>query len=166
MTRKNLKDQEAKANKPNLLATILIILSGLILYLDKIFVLLNIELENTHGYEATPEFVWSLAQTISPILIMIGFYLKPFKEALLVPLFCYTIQLYFVLDSSLTIDRALTWIYVSGTVLINIILVIAIKKYLTRKQKLQALKTGVMKEIIKTDDKLINPEESEQPQKN
>lgn len=155
MIKQKSNDQETSKTYPSVFPTVLIILSGLILYLDKIFVFFDIQLQNNHGYQQTEEFIWSLSQTLSPIIMVIGLYLKPFKEALIVPLFCYVIQLWFVLDSSLTIDRPLTWLYVVGTVFFIIVLAFAIKKFINRRKKLSKLKESLMEKIISKDDQLL-----------
>ncbi len=160
MTKQKSKDQVIREDNPNIFPTLLIILSGVCLYLDKIFVFFNIELSNNHGYSQTEEFIWSLSQTISPIIMVIGLYLKPYKEALIIPLFCYIIQLWFVLDSNLTVDRALTWVYVTGTLIFIILLVVGIQRFLNRKKQLSELKQRVMEKIISKDDQLLNQNEN------
>lgn len=162
MINQKYKDQVRKANhSPSVFATVLIILSGLILYLDKIFVFFNIQLSNNHGFQGTEAFVWSLSQTLSPIIMLLGLYLKPFKEALIIPLYCYVIQLWFVLDSSLTIDRPLTWLYVTGTVIFIVLLALGINKMIIRNRELSRLKENIMEKIISTDDQLFKKKEYE-----
>ena len=159
MIKQKSNDQETSKIYPSVFPTVLIILSGLILYLDKIFVFFDVQLENNHGYQQTEEFIWSLSQTLSPIIIVIGLYLKPFKEALIVPLFCYVIQLWFVLDSSLTVDRPLTWVYVLGTVVFIVIISVGIKRILIRRSKLLQLRESVMEKIVSKDDQLLTKKE-------
>lgn len=120
-----------------LLGTFFIILSGVVLYLDKIFVYFNITLENNHGWNTTEMYVWTLCQTISPMLIMLGMYLRSYFIALSIPAWCYSLQLYVILDSSITIDKPLTWLYVTGTAILVLFIIQTIKKinerYIERK---------------------------------
>lgn len=154
-----MSDQVTKAKKTNvtikIVATTLMILSGVVLYLDKIFSYLDITLVNLHGWSNQENYIWALSQTISPILIGIAFYLRPFYISCLVPLFCYVLQFYFVLDSTLTLDKPLTWAYVSGTTFIIIVIAILLKKFLDNYRKLDRLRTEVMQSIIKADDELL-----------
>lgn len=135
--------------------TACVILSGFILYLDKIYTYLDISVENLHGWSDQENYIWALTQTISPILIMIGLYLRPYFYSLLIPIFCYVLQFYFVLDSSMTIDKPMTWIYVSGTSLLLIFTIWITKKLLVRFEDIRNVKMNLMEEIIVADDEII-----------
>lgn len=111
-----------------LLGTLIIILSGIILYLDKIFVLFDITFENNHGWNNTEAYIWNLSQTISPLLIMLGMYLRAYFVSLIVPVFCYVLQFYFVVNSSLALDNPLTFSYVAGTSLLILVTMHTIKR--------------------------------------
>ena len=139
----------------NIVGTIFIILSGFILYLDKFFIYLNITVENLHGWSDQENFIWSLTQTITPFLIMIGLYLRPYFVSLLIPIFCYVLQFYFVLDSSMRIDKPMTWIYVTGTSILLIFVIWVIKQFLIRIESIRNIKMSLMEEIINADDMII-----------
>lgn len=113
-------------------ASILIALSGLMLYTDKVF---TFQLANNHGYPDTQTFIWVLTQSLSPvILIVVGALFKPFRIAYTIPLYLYAIQTYWVFDSSLKLDDALLHLYASGTVVTFICSAISIN-YLIAKFK-------------------------------
>jgi len=139
-------------------ATSLIILSGLILYLDKIYDYFNITLDNLHGWSNQANFIWSLTQTISPILIMTGLYLRPYVVSLFVPIFCYVLQFYFVINSNIVLDNPMTWIYVSGTSILILFTIRFVKKQLDYLSSINDLKIEVMEEIIDASNELLKGE--------
>ncbi|WP_281989696.1 hypothetical protein [Aquimarina aggregata] len=142
-----------------IIGTIILILSGCILYLDKIFLLLDVTLENTHGWRDTENFVWHLCQTISPVLIMYGMYLRAYTLSLFVPLFCYVLQCFFVLDSSVTVDKGSTWVYVTGTSIAIMIIFMSIRWSLSRVGKVKKLEIELMEEIIRADNEILGKKE-------
>ena len=132
-----MSDPETSEGAAKLLGTLCIILSGFILYLDKIFTFFNITVDNLHGWSDQENYIWSLCQTISPVLIMLGMYLRAYFVSLSIPLFCYSLQFYFVMNSDLTIDRPLTWLYVTVTAILVLMSIYTIKRlsiiYIERK---------------------------------
>lgn len=163
-----IKTQEAttqetttnQTTEAKILGTILIILSGVILYLDKIFSALNITVQNLHGWPAQDTYIWALTQTISPVLIMVGMHYKAFKLALLVPLYCYVLQFYFVLDSTLTVDKFLTNAYVFGTMAIIVAVVRVVQLWLKKLKAIKSFKIQTMQTLIDIDDKLLKKQAS------
>ena len=91
----------------------------------------------------------------SPFLIMIGLYLRPYFVSLLIPIFCYVLQFYFVLDSSMRIDKPMTWIYVTGTSILLIFVIWVIKQFLIRIESIRNIKMSLMEEMINADDMII-----------
>lgn len=159
-----LIDQETKeeTNKATrFIGTIMIILSGCILYLDKIFLLFDITLENTHGWKDTENYIWHLCQTISPVLIMYGMFLRAYYLSLIVPLFCYVLQFFFVMDSSVTMDKGSTWVYVIGTSVSIMVVFSIIRWSLSRIGKMKKLKIELMEEIIRADNVILKDKEEE-----
>ncbi len=162
MIKQSLIDPEIKArinNATRIFGTFLIVLSGCILYLDKIFLYSNITLKNTHGWRDTETYVWHLCQTISPVLIMFGMYLRAYTLATIVPIFCYVLQFFFVLDSSMTIDKGSTWLYVIGTSIGIMIVFTFIKLHLIRIGKVKKLKIELMEDLIQTDTDIFDGHE-------
>ena len=158
LIKKILIDPEVKegTNKlTRITGTVIIILSGCILYLDKIFLLLDITLENTHGWKDTENYIWHLCQTISPVMIMYGMYLRAYFLSLIVPLFCYVLQFFFVLDSSVTMDKGSTWLYVIGSSLAIMIVFSAVRWSLDKVGKMKKLEIELMQEIIRADNEIL-----------
>lgn len=148
-------DKQLPQMVTKIVATLFIILSGFVLYLDKIFTHFDIVVENLHGYRTSSAYVWSLTQTISPLLIIAGLYLRPYFISLLVPTFCYVLQFYFVIDSTMTIDDPMTWVYVFGTSVLLILSIWSIKRIIHRIETLRNLKLDVMKDIIEMDTQIL-----------
>lgn len=139
----------------------MVILSGCILYLDKIFLLLNITVENTHGWNDTENYIWHLCQTISPVMAICGLkILRAHFSSIIVPIFCYVLQFFFVMDSSVTVDKGSTWLYVSGTTIGIMIVFIFIRWSFKRIGKVKKLRMELMEEIIRVDNEILSKEET------
>ena len=150
--KKTPKDLGIREEMTKFLGTLIIILSGVILYLDKIFVLLNINLENNHGWNNTEAYIWNLSQTISPLLIMLGMYLRAYFISLIIPVFCYVLQFYFVINSSLALDHPLTFSYVAGTALLILVTMHTIKRIsiMIIERKIKEARAEIEKRIKET----------------
>ncbi|MFV0237110.1 MAG: hypothetical protein ACK5HU_01060 [Flavobacteriales bacterium] len=99
-----MSDRDSKTNETSLISlktgTFIIILSGVILYLDKIILLFIQDVESLMGYPNLSSFIWVLTQTLSPLILILGVYIKAYKWAYLVPIYCYCLQLFYILNSS------------------------------------------------------------------
>ena len=152
----DLESKENHNKTTRIVGTVAIILSGIILYLDKVFVWFDITLDNLHGWKNTANYIWNLCQTFSPILIMCGMYLRAYTLSTIVPIFCYVLQFFFVIDSSMTADKGSTWLYVIGTSLGIIIVFLVVRWHLYRIGRFQKLEKELMEEIIQTDTDIFS----------
>ena len=59
---------------------------------------------------------------------MLGMYLRAYFISLIVPVFCYVLQFYFVMNNSLALDHPLTFSYVAGTALLILVTMHTIKR--------------------------------------
>ncbi len=132
-------------------ASIIIGLSGLVLYLDKLCHNIGFQFdipakfaENGMGFET---FVWLWAQTLSPILIIIGTFFNPYRYVYSVPLFCYLIQVYtLAFDSQ---DFTYAGIY-SFVIVVSVFTSIElIKRYLNRtlKKEIEIAKNEISQKV-------------------
>lgn len=132
LTKQNLKDQEkdllGKGHlafiRSSFLGTLIVILSGIILYADKIIVFFNWNFEMPSRYESYDfeTFIWSISVTISPILLILAAHLKTYKLAYVIPLFCYTLQLWFIIyDLSIVDKDYLVWYAIASCIFIIMI---------------------------------------------
>ena len=98
-------------------------LSGLILFADKV---ITFELAENYGFSDTQTFIWVFTQSISPLLIILGFMFRPYKIAITIPLYMYFIQLYWVFSPGVRFDDVLLQTYAIGAVAGFVALIIAI----------------------------------------
>ena len=118
--RKILKDPEIKATvNVRIFGSILVALSGLILFSDKV---ISVEFENNFGFNNTATLIWMVSQTLSPLILAFAFIFKPFKTSYLVPIYIYTIQLYWVFDATATLDNPFLQTYAIGTCCVYLLL--------------------------------------------
>lgn len=125
-----LSDQETKealrkpwiAEKLNDLATkvgirifasFLVALSGLILFTDKVT---TFGVTSNFGFQDTQTFIWALCQSFSPLILILGSCLKPFRIAYTIPGYIYFIQIYWVFHPDINFDDVFLQIYAIGFV--------------------------------------------------
>jgi len=66
-----------------------------------------------NGYDPS-YFVWLVAATISPLLIITGSILRPHFYAYIVPIYCYILQFYFILIDYSLVDSGYSYWYSLG----------------------------------------------------
>lgn len=127
-----LKDQEIKA-AIRVFGSMLVALSGLILFTDKVT---SFELADNYGFKSTKTFIWVLCQSLSPFILLFSLIFKPYKTSFLIPIYIYTIQVYWVFKPSIQFDDYLLQVYAIGTCCLFIFLTYAINKmkYFRNKQ--------------------------------
>lgn len=102
-----------------IIASIFVIISGLILISDKLH---TFHFSNNFGYHDSLTLVWTFSQTISPIILIIAFCLNPYKIFFTVPIYIYAVQIYFIFSSQ-TNDKNLVHLYATGSVALFLICV-------------------------------------------
>ncbi len=117
--------------KTRIIGTIFIVFSGLLLYLDKILGYLGIESEYTFGYSNFSNFVWVFTQSVAPVLMILGMYMKPYKLSYVVAVYCYCVQLFWVFSPQYSNDFLISAYAAIGLVMIFILLIVFIKKMIT-----------------------------------
>lgn len=103
-----------------IIASIIIILAGVLTITDKIY---TFHFTNNYGFYDSQTLVWTFTQMIAPIILILGFTLNPFKISFTVPVYLYSVQIYFIF-SSLTSDKGLVHLYAIGSVLLFIVCMI------------------------------------------
>ena len=126
-------------------ASILVILSGAILFLDKI---INVELSNNYGYEDSQTFIWVLCQTLSPVLLILGAVIKPFITSYTIPLYFLSIQLIWVFNPSIQFDDSLLHTYALGCVGFSILTFFVIKGIIKKQHELSNSKDAVIEKLL------------------
>lgn len=93
----------------------LIILSGLILFSDKV---LSFKLEHYFGFGDSQTLIWMTSQTLCPILLILGNILKPYKTSYLPVVYVLAIQMFWIFDGSARFDDYLLQTYAIGSMFI------------------------------------------------
>ncbi len=107
-------------------ASVLVALSGIILFADKVF---PYELSNNFGFSDTQTFIWVFSQTLAPLLLIIGLVFRPYFISITIPVYIYFIQMYWVFSPGVRFDDALLQLYALGTVAGFVTLIAAINWY-------------------------------------
>ncbi len=108
------------------IGSLLIALSGILLFLDKILDVIGIEGSNTFGFSNFSNFIWAFMQSIAPILLIIGFLLRPYFLSILIPIYCYSIQTVWVFHNYYY-DNIYLQAYAIGACVLFCVLVFFIK---------------------------------------
>ncbi|AYN67548.1 hypothetical protein D1013_09320 [Euzebyella marina] len=118
----------------SLVSYILVALSGLVLYLDKVFLHFDIQFGMLQKFEAIGMdfsfYIWLISQTISPLLLLTALAIRWFNIILIIPFYCYFLQLYFVFkDHRIVDDNYLEW-YAIGSSLLSLLVIWYFRKLL------------------------------------
>lgn len=90
----------------------MVVLSGLLLFSDKVT---TFGITETYGFKSAKTFIWVLTQTLSPLLLCFGAYLRAYKVSYFAPIYIYFIQLYWVFNARvLGLDDVLLHVYAFG----------------------------------------------------
>ncbi|CAN5286076.1 hypothetical protein BH23BAC2_BH23BAC2_17240 [soil metagenome] len=128
MTKTKYEDQVLKVTIRTF-ASILVALSGLILFADKVY---PYELSNNYGFADSQTFIWVFSQTLAPLLLVVGLIFRPYFIAITIPVYIYFIQMFWVFNPVARFDDALLQTYAIGTVAGFVALVVAINWYFHR----------------------------------
>ncbi|CAA0230362.1 hypothetical protein [Tenacibaculum maritimum] len=141
-----LSVQETKV-EIRIFGSVLVALSGIILFADKVT---NFHFTNNYGFSDTQTFIWVFSQSISPLIITIANFFKPFKTAYLAPVYFYTIQVYWVFNPSVKFDDYFLQTYAIGVVLSMFLLGYIIRKINKIKSRKSKHQEEVLREIKNT----------------
>lgn len=115
------------------LGNVLVALSGLILYLDKALGFFSIEFSIPQKFVEIDwdfnTFIWFMCQTFSPLLLCLGALFKAHKFYYTIPLYFYSLQLYYVLFDFKIIDDGYYIIYAFASTLLVLLVVFAVNKF-------------------------------------
>ncbi len=87
------------------------VLSVVVLFTDKVTTL---GIEDARGYATVETYIWMVTQSFGPILFAIGALIKAYRIFYYVPIYVYSIQIYWAVDQSLTLDDPLLHLYAIG----------------------------------------------------
>jgi hypothetical protein len=112
--------------KSRIIASLLVVFAGSNLLIDKF---IDFKFENNFGFYDSATLVWTISQSLCPILICFASAFKPLKISYTIPIYVYTIQLYWTFTTPKS-DREYMYWYCSGTVFLFILAVFLYSKYL------------------------------------
>lgn len=135
--------------------TVLIALSGCILYLDKAFNYVGYEGQVNSDYYDFDTLVWVMCQTISPILIIVGANFKPFRISYVIPLYCYCLQVYYVFFDLRIVEKEYTPYYAFVTAIGVYFLITYLKHLLNHLHAIKNVEIELLESIIESDDALL-----------
>ncbi len=142
---RKLESLEIIINK-RVLGSILIALSGLLLYLDKVLLFLKIEGGNDYGFYDYYTFVWTLMQSVVPVIIILGVAFRPYLSSFLVPIYSYTVQITWIFQPEIRFDNVLLHLYAIGSCSLFLILTLLINKISIWHKKQEILKDEFQQE--------------------
>lgn len=108
-----------------IVGSILVTLSALILFADKV---ITLELDFNYGFGDTATLIWMISQTLCPFVLILGTLLKPYKTTYLLLVYVLSIQMYWIFDGSARFDDYLLQTYSIGTVIIVCVITYLISK--------------------------------------
>lgn len=134
--------------KSSFLGTFLVILSGVIIYTDKIIVFFdwNFNMPSRYDEYDFETFIWSVSVTVSPLLLVLAAHIKTFKMAYIVPLYSYTLQFWFIVFDLNIVDKEYTWWYALAT---SLLIVVVFYLYKRREERI------IKERIAQTEKELI-----------
>lgn len=154
------QEEEAKKNLKSryqtIFGTILIAISGCILYLDKVLEYIGYVGTINSNYYSYSAFVWTMCQTISPLLIIFGANFKPLRIAYTIPLYCYCLQVYYVFFDLEMIEKEYTPYYAIGTAIGIYFLIIALRNFFNYLISIKDIEVELLESIIESDKVILD----------
>ncbi|MVO09781.1 hypothetical protein GOQ30_11485 [Flavobacterium sp. TP390] len=119
-----------------LIASFLVLVSGMILLSDLFVSYYNIEFKNIYGFNSTTNFVFWLSMMISQFLIIIAAQFKPYRISYLAPIYIISLSLYWIFFSNDYDNKSYFNIYVLGFSL-ALLVVISLISMIMNKEKVE-----------------------------
>ncbi len=118
-------------HRSHLLGTLLVIIGGLILYSDKVMIAFNLSFQVPQKFADVgmdfQTYIWLISQTVSPVLIIAGAFYKAYHISYLIPLYCYSLQLFLIFFDYKIIDDSYIQVYAIGTALLTFAVILLSK---------------------------------------
>lgn len=119
-----------------LIASFLVLVSGMILLSDLFVSYYNIEFKNIYGFNSTTNFVFWLSMMVSQLLLIIAAQFKPYRISYLAPIYIISLSLYWIFFSSDYDNKSYFNIYVLGFSL-ALLVVISLISMIVNKEKIE-----------------------------
>lgn len=122
--------------------TILVILSALITYTDK----LGIELDYNFEYNSTTNFIYAFTTTLSPIILAIGANFRPLRSSYIFPIFVYSANLFWILSSEKS-DMGYSWYYAAAVCISFVVFILFVDRFI-KKENYYKNKVNVLEALL------------------
>ncbi|RDY58897.1 hypothetical protein [Flagellimonas nanhaiensis] len=140
--RTSIKDQGEGETIKSPFGTFLVLFSGIVLYADKIVDYWNIPITYEFQYYNNAEvFIWVCSATVSPLLLIAGYWFRPKSWALASPLAAYSVQMMYIWRDEKWIQRDYFWHHTIAFMIGFLLLILLIKWATSRKSKSFYIKT-------------------------
>lgn len=135
------------------LGTLIVLLSGLILYADKVVNYYGIQIDYEFKYYGDLDvFLWTIAGTVSPLMLVFASWFSPKKWAYSSPLSAYSVQLMYILRDEHILHREYFWLYTVAFIAFFLVMIIlgnkALEKYAVNVYKLKEKIRYLMNVIV------------------
>ena len=120
-----------------LIASFLVLVSGMILLSDLFVSYYNIEFKNIYGFNSTTNFVFWLSMMVSQLLLIIAAQFKPYRISYLAPIYIISLSLYWIFFSNDYDNKSYFNIYVLGFS-VALLVVISLISMIMNKEKIEA----------------------------
>ncbi len=141
-----LRDLASREVISRAIASIMVALSGLLLYLDKVIVYFGIEGGNTFGFNDLETFVWILTQSLAPLLMIFAYPFRPYLTSFLIPVYCYAVQLVWIFQPEYTFDHMFLQAYAMGSCILFFLLFFFMEKMKQWKKRHESMKNQFKEE--------------------
>ena len=118
-----------------LIASFLVLVSGMILLSDLFVSYYNIEFKNIYGFNSTTNFVFWLSMMVSQLLLIIAAQFKPYRISYLAPIYIISLSLYWIFFSNDYDNKSYFNIYVLGFS-VALLVVISLISMIMNKEKI------------------------------
>ena len=119
------------------IASFLVLVSGMILLSDLFVSYYNIEFKNIYGFNSTTNFVFWLSMMVSQLLLIIAAQFKPYRISYLAPIYIISLSLYWIFFSNDYDNKSYFNIYVLGFS-VALLVVISLISMIMNKEKIEA----------------------------
>lgn len=149
--RTKLKDPATEIK--TFIGTLIVLLSGLILYADKVINYYGIQINFEFRYYSDLDaFLWTVAGTVSPLMLVFASWFSSKKWAYSSPLSAYSVQLMYVLRDEHMLQREYFWLYTIAFISFFLAMIVlgnkALEKYAVNVYKLKEKIRYLMNVIV------------------
>lgn len=120
-----------------LIASFLVLVSGMILLSDIFVDYYGIEIANRYGFTTTSNFVYWISMMISQLLLIIAAQFKPYRISYLAPIYLISLSIYWIMFSGEFDNKSYFNIYVFGFSLL-LLAILSLISMLVNKEKIEA----------------------------